>query len=143
MGSGQLSWEGRQKLAATPLAESKLGELTGRMSKGERRSFWLGVLLLDGAVSLDDALRRFEPIPHEEAPAPEVERRLHVVREVPTLCECGRPVRARRSPTGKRPTCCDSDECPKGRKANKNSQGRELVSERRQRAEAVVADSNG
>jgi hypothetical protein len=115
---GQLSWTGKSRLAPNGVAEDKLAEVTARMSKAERRAFWIGVLLMDGAVTLDDVLRNWEP-PAEEEPTPK--RRLTVVRDPAAPCVCGRPRAARRpGARGPNPSTCETEECDKGRKALDN-----------------------
>jgi hypothetical protein len=113
MAAGQLSNEAKSKLAPNAAAEDKLAQITSRMGSGERRAFWLGVLLLDGAVTLDDVLRAGQP----EMPAPRPALTLVPERE-PKACVCGAP-RAARAPgaRGPHPSTCEQESCPAGRRA--------------------------
>jgi hypothetical protein len=52
----RVSPEGMAAMAHTELQEEKLGRLVRGYPPEERRAFWIGVLLRDGAISVEQAL---------------------------------------------------------------------------------------
>lgn len=114
--------------------EHRLAALLVRMTAGERRAFWLGVMLADGSVTHEQALgawvRRLDPAAAEvlvEVPAAPDARPDRPPRRRPApppagytpppgRCGyCGGPVA--KPPRGRTPKVCKADACQARRRA--------------------------
>ena len=80
IGGQVLSPGARAQLARSALEQDQLGRLVEEMSPDERRAFWLGVLLMDRAVTINraraiiEAGHRSPGLPAAQVtPAPDVE----------------------------------------------------------------------
>lgn len=102
MTTGSVSAEGRNILGRTVADEAKLRRLVLLFPESERRAFWIGVLLRDMAVTVDQVLASLLP-PEEAALMSPRARISHCV-------VCGVELRQKAGP-GRPRIFCDRLEC--------------------------------